>query len=111
MSVIEAFVTWGVTEALKETRVEAAEERGATDAEVPVKIEENRSDRPATLVGLVIEGSAQDRSDQPTTWVRPVDGISMQIEAEVPAPSQSCSEATTPTDNEEEMLDYEPSPV
>jgi hypothetical protein len=35
----------------------------------------------------------------------------VQTEAEVPVPSQSCSEATTPADDEEEMLDYEPSPV
>jgi hypothetical protein len=33
-----------VSEALKETRVEAAEERGATDVEVLDEIEENRSD-------------------------------------------------------------------
>jgi hypothetical protein len=33
-----------VSEALKETRVEALEERGATDAEVPVEVEENWSD-------------------------------------------------------------------
>jgi hypothetical protein len=37
-----------VCEALKETRVEAVEERGATDAEVPVETEENQSDRPPT---------------------------------------------------------------
>jgi hypothetical protein len=37
-----------VSEALKETRVEAVEERGATNAEVPVEIEENQSDRPPT---------------------------------------------------------------
>jgi hypothetical protein len=100
-----------VSEALKETRVEVAEERGATDAEVPVKIEENQSDRPATPVGLVIEGSTQNRSDRPATSVRSVDGVSLQIEAEVLASSQSCSEATTPTDDEKEMLDYEPSLV
>jgi hypothetical protein len=35
----------------------------------------------------------------------------VQTEAEVPAPSHSCSKATTPADDEEEMLDYEPSPV
>jgi hypothetical protein len=35
----------------------------------------------------------------------------MQTEAEVPVPSPNCSEATTPTDDKEEMLDYEPSPV
>jgi hypothetical protein len=35
----------------------------------------------------------------------------VQIEAEVSVPSQSCSEATTLADDEEEMLDYEPSPV
>jgi hypothetical protein len=37
-----------VSEALKETRVEAVEERGATDAEVPVETEENQFDRPPT---------------------------------------------------------------
>jgi hypothetical protein len=35
----------------------------------------------------------------------------VQIEGEVPVPSQSCSKPTTPVDDEEEMLDYEPSPV
>jgi hypothetical protein len=35
----------------------------------------------------------------------------MQTGAEVLAPSQSCSEATTPADDEKEMLDYDPSPV
>jgi hypothetical protein len=35
----------------------------------------------------------------------------VQTEAEVQAPSQSCSEDTTPADDEAEMLDYEPSPV
>jgi hypothetical protein len=33
-----------VSKALKETRVEAAEERGATDAEVPVETEVNSFD-------------------------------------------------------------------
>jgi hypothetical protein len=33
-----------VFEALKDTRVEATKERGATDVEVPIEIEENRSD-------------------------------------------------------------------
>jgi hypothetical protein len=31
--------------------------------------------------------------------------------AEAPSPSQSCSEVATPADDEDEMLDYEPSPV
>jgi hypothetical protein len=44
-------------------------------------------------------------------WVRPVDGVSVQTGVEVLAPSQSCSEVTTSADDEEEMLDYEPSPV
>jgi hypothetical protein len=35
----------------------------------------------------------------------------LQIGVEVPVPSQSCSEVTTPIEDEEEMLDYEPSPV
>jgi hypothetical protein len=35
----------------------------------------------------------------------------MQTGVEVPVPSQSCSEVTTSADDEEEMLDYEPSPV
>jgi hypothetical protein len=35
----------------------------------------------------------------------------MQIGAEVPAPSRSCSEVPTPGDDEEEILDYEPSLV
>jgi hypothetical protein len=91
--------------------VEAVEERGAIDAEVPVEIEENQSDRSATLVRPVIEGSAQNRSDRPATLVRLVDGVLVQTKAEVPVPSQSCSEVTTPADDEEEMLDYEPSPV
>jgi hypothetical protein len=100
-----------VSEALKEAMVEAVEEQGAIDAEVPVEIEENQSDRSATLVKPVIEGSAQNRSDRPATLVRLVDGVLVQTKAEVPVPSQSCSEVTTPADDEEEMLDYEPSPV
>jgi hypothetical protein len=44
-------------------------------------IEKNRSDRPATPVGSVIKGSTQNRSD------RPIDGVLVQTEAEVPAPS------------------------
>jgi hypothetical protein len=47
-----------VSKVQKETRVEAAEERGATDAEVPVKNEANRSDHPLTLVRLVDKESA-----------------------------------------------------
>jgi hypothetical protein len=43
--------------------------------------------------------------------VKLVDGILVQTGAEVPAPSQSCSEVTTPTNDEEEMLYYEPSSV
>jgi hypothetical protein len=35
----------------------------------------------------------------------------VQIEVEVPAPSQSCLEATILVDDDEEMLDYEPSLV
>jgi hypothetical protein len=93
------------------TRVEAVEEWGATDVEVPVEIEENWSDRPATPVGPVIEGSTQNRSERPATPVRSVDGVLLQTKVEVPVPSQSCSEATTPADDEEEMLDYEPSSV
>jgi hypothetical protein len=53
-----------VSEALKEIKVEAIEERGATDAKVPVETEVNRSDRPVTPVGPVVEGSAQDWSDR-----------------------------------------------
>jgi hypothetical protein len=37
--------------------VEAVEERGATDAEAPVETEVNRSDRPATPVEPINEGS------------------------------------------------------
>jgi hypothetical protein len=33
----------------------------------------------------------------------------LQIGAEIPVPSQSCLEVLAPTDDEEEMLDYEPS--
>jgi hypothetical protein len=47
-----------VSEALKETRVEAAEEQGATDAKVPIETKDNQSDRPATQVGPIDEGSA-----------------------------------------------------
>jgi hypothetical protein len=52
-----------VSEALKETRVEVVEERRSTDVEVLVETEENWSARPATPVGLVIKGSAQNQSD------------------------------------------------
>jgi hypothetical protein len=64
-----------VSEALKETRVEAIEKWGATNAEVLVETEVNRSDRPPTPVGPVDKESAQDRSDQPATPVRLVDGV------------------------------------
>jgi hypothetical protein len=47
-----------VSEALKETRVKATEERGATNPEVPVETKVNRSNRPATPVGPVDEESA-----------------------------------------------------
>jgi hypothetical protein len=67
-----------VSEALKETRVEAAEEQEAANAELPVKTEANRSDRPATPVGSVDEGSVQDQSDRPATLVRPVKEGSVQ---------------------------------
>jgi hypothetical protein len=46
-----------VFEALKETRIEVAEEQGVADAEVPIVIEVNRPVRP------VDGGSTQDRSD------------------------------------------------
>jgi hypothetical protein len=52
-----------VSEALKETRVEVVEERRSTDAEVLAETEENWSVRPATPVGQVIKGSAQNQSD------------------------------------------------
>jgi hypothetical protein len=35
----------------------------------------------------------------------------VQTGTEVPASSQSCPKARTPSDDEEDMLDYEPSPV
>jgi hypothetical protein len=50
-------------------------------------IEKNRSDRPATPVGSVIKGSTQNRSDRHATPVRPIDGVLVQTEAKVPAPS------------------------
>jgi hypothetical protein len=53
-----------VSKALKETRVEAAEGRGVTDAEVQIETEVNWFDRPATPVGLVNKESAQDRSEK-----------------------------------------------
>jgi hypothetical protein len=97
-----------VSEACKETRVEAAEGRGVIDVEVPVETEVNQFDRPATLVGPVNKESAQDRSDRPNT---PVGGVSAQAGAEFPTPSQNCPEVTTPTDDEKDLLDDEPSPV
>jgi hypothetical protein len=100
-----------VSEALKETRVEAAEEWDITDTKVLVKTGVKWSDQPTTPVGPVDEGYVQDRSDRPATPVPPIDGISMQTGAEVLAPSQSFSEVTTPVDDEVEMLDYEPSLV
>jgi hypothetical protein len=100
-----------VSEALKEIRVEATEERGVTNDEVPVETKVNQSDRPATLVGLINKESAQDWSDRPAILVRPIGGVSVQTGAEVLASSQSCPKARTPSDDEEDMLDYEPSPV
>jgi hypothetical protein len=98
-----------VSEDLKETRVEVAEEQEAANAELPIETEANRSDRPTTPVGPVDEGSIQDRFDQPATPVRSVKEGLVQTGAGVPAPSHSCSEVPAPTNDEEEMLDYEPS--
>jgi hypothetical protein len=100
-----------VSKAPKETRVEAAEERWATDAEVPVETKANQSDRPATPVRPVDKESAQDQSDRHATPVKPVDGVLVQTWANVPAFSQNCSEVPAHAEDEEEMLDYEPSPV
>jgi hypothetical protein len=100
-----------VSEALEETRVEGAEERGVTDVEVPVETEVNRSDRPTTPFGPVNRESSQDRSDRHSIPVKPVEGVSVHVGAEVPAPSQSCIAVTTPSDDEEDLLDYELSPV
>jgi hypothetical protein len=97
-----------VSEALKDTRVEAVEEWGVADTAVSGENEVNRSNRLATPVGPVDEGYGPDRSGWLVTPVRPVNEASAQIEEEVLAPSQSCSMISSPTDNEEEMLDYEP---
>jgi hypothetical protein len=40
-----------------------------------------------------------------------ISGALKETRIEVPAPSQGCLEVPTPTDDEEEMLDYEPSLV
>jgi hypothetical protein len=100
-----------VSEALKKTRVETAREQGVADIEVPVKTEVNRFDRPTTAVGPVDKGSTQDRSHRPVTPVRMIKEALVQTRVEVPMPSQSCSEVPTPVDDEEEMLDYDPSLV
>jgi hypothetical protein len=96
---------------MKKTRVEATEEQGAADAEVPVETEVKRSNYHSALVGPIGEGTAQDRSDRPATPVRPINEDSVQTGAKVPATSQSCSEVPAPADDKEGMLDYEPSPV
>jgi hypothetical protein len=67
--------------------------------------------RPATPFQPVKRESAQDRSDRHSTPVRPVEGVLVQARVEVPVPSQSCLEVTTPSDDVEDLLDYEPSPV
>jgi hypothetical protein len=59
-----------VFEALKETRIEVAEEKGVADAEVPVETEVNWSDQPTTPVRPVDGGSTQDWSDRSDTPVR-----------------------------------------
>jgi hypothetical protein len=100
-----------VSEALKEIRVEAIEEREVAEAEIPIETDVNRYDRLATPVEPADEESILDRSDRLATPVRPVNEVSVQTGAGVPSPSQSCSEVTTPVDDEDEMLDYEPSPV
>jgi hypothetical protein len=100
-----------VSEALKETRVEVAKEHGGADVRVPVETEVNQPNRPTTPVRPVDGGSAQYRSDRSDTSVRLVTKALVQIEAEVPAPSQECSEVPPLEDDEEEMLDYELSPV
>jgi hypothetical protein len=78
---------------------------------MPVETKVNRFDWPTTLVVLVEEGSAQDRLDQPITPVKLINEALVQIGAGVLVPSQSCSKVPAPADDEEEMLDYEPSPV
>jgi hypothetical protein len=87
---------------------EAVEEQEVAATEMPVETEDSRSNRLDAPVGPVEEGFAQDRSDQPVT---PVNEVLVQTGAEVPVPSQSCSEVPAPVNDEEEMLDYEPSPV
>jgi hypothetical protein len=100
-----------VSEALKKTRVDVLEERGATDVEVPVETKVNWFDWPATPVGPIDMGSAQDRSGWPTTPARLVNEVLVQTIVEIPTFSQSCSEVPAPIEDEEEMLDYEPSLV
>jgi hypothetical protein len=100
-----------VSEALKETRVKATEEQEVASIEMPVKTESNRSDWPTTLVGPVEEGYAHDRSDRPVTVVKLVNETLIQIGTGVLAPSQSFSEVPAPVDDEDEMLDFEPSSV
>jgi hypothetical protein len=59
-----------VSQALKEARVEVAEEQGAVDARLLVETEGNRSDRSTTPVGSVDVGTAQDRSNQSDMLIR-----------------------------------------
>jgi hypothetical protein len=70
-----------VSKALKEIRIEVAEEQEVTDAKVPVETKVSRSDQPATPVGLVDKGSIQDQSDRPVAPVRPINEASVQTGA------------------------------
>jgi hypothetical protein len=76
-----------ISEALKETKVKIAEEQGAAATEVPVVTKLNWSDRSATPVRLVNEGSTQDRSDRSDTLIRSVTEASVQTEDVVLTPS------------------------
>jgi hypothetical protein len=100
-----------VSETLKETRVEAAEDQEVADTKMLVETKDNRSVWHDAPVGPVEEGSAQDQLDRPITPIKPINEVLVQIGAEVPAPSQSCSKVPAPADDKEEMLDYEPSPI
>jgi hypothetical protein len=100
-----------VSEALKLARVMTTEEQGAADATSPVETKGDQSDRLATLVRLVDMGPSQDQLERPDTPVRPVTKASTQIGAMVLAPSHNCLEVPVSEDDEEEMLDYEPSLV
>jgi hypothetical protein len=78
---------------------------------IPVEVEDNWSDQSDTPIRPVDIEGGQDRSDQSDTQVKPVRVGSTQIEAQTLASPHDCSEVPATQNDDEEMVDYEPSPT